>query len=47
MIALGAIKVNPLISAAAPLSEGNAWFQRLYHKEPDLMKIVLTPDQEE
>jgi L-iditol 2-dehydrogenase len=39
----GAIKVEPLISAEAPLSEGAAWFDRLYAHEPGLMKVVLKP----
>jgi L-iditol 2-dehydrogenase len=32
-----------LISATAPLSEGAAWFERLYNREPGLLKVVLTP----
>jgi 2-desacetyl-2-hydroxyethyl bacteriochlorophyllide A dehydrogenase len=43
MIARGAIDVNPLISAVAPLSEGKAWFQRLYQKEKGLLKVILVP----
>jgi L-iditol 2-dehydrogenase len=43
MIARGAIDVNPLISAVAPLSEGAAWFQRLYQKEKELLKVILVP----
>ena len=43
MIARGAIHVDPLISAVAPLAEGAAWFQRLYDGEPGLLKVVLTP----
>lgn len=43
MIARGAIKVDPLISAVAPLSEGASWFRRLYDKEQGLMKVILTP----
>ena len=43
MIARGAIKVDPLISAVAPLKEGADWFKRLYAKEPGLMKVILTP----
>lgn len=39
----GAIKVDSLISAVAPLSEGPAWFQRLYSREPGLMKVILAP----
>jgi L-iditol 2-dehydrogenase len=43
LLARGAIRVDPLISAVAPLEEGPAWFQRLYSKEPNLMKVVLQP----
>jgi threonine dehydrogenase-like Zn-dependent dehydrogenase len=37
------IDVMPLISATAPLSEGPTWFERLYAREPGLLKVVLTP----
>jgi len=43
LVAGGAIQVKPLITAVAPLSEGPAWFERLHAREPNLMKIVLTP----
>jgi L-iditol 2-dehydrogenase len=43
MIARGSIDVEALISAVAPLKEGNAWFQRLYRQEPGLMKVILVP----
>ena len=43
MIARGAIHVDPLISAVAPLAEGATWFQRLYDREPGLLKVVLRP----
>ena len=43
MIANGTIKVRPLITAVAPLDEGPRWFDRLYAREPNLMKVVLTP----
>jgi L-iditol 2-dehydrogenase len=39
----GAINVDPLISALAPLSEGASWFTRLYAREPGLMKVILQP----
>ena len=29
--------------AVAPLADGPQWFERLYGREPNLMKIVLTP----
>lgn len=39
----GAIQVDPLISARAPLADGPAWFDRLYGGEPGLMKVLLQP----
>jgi L-iditol 2-dehydrogenase len=39
----GAIDVSPLLSAMAPLSEGAEWFDRLYNREPGLMKVILQP----
>ncbi len=46
LIADGKIKVNPLITAVAPLSDGPEWFKRLYAREPNLMKIVLDPRED-
>jgi L-iditol 2-dehydrogenase len=43
LMASGAIRVDPLISAVAPLTEGPQWFERLYKKEPGLMKVILRP----
>jgi L-iditol 2-dehydrogenase len=43
LMAKGAIQVKPLITAVAPLDEGPQWFERLYAREPNLMKVVLTP----
>jgi L-iditol 2-dehydrogenase len=43
LIAAGKIKVDELITAVAPLEEGPAWFERLYSREPNLMKVVLDP----
>jgi L-iditol 2-dehydrogenase len=43
MISRGAIQVEPLISAVAPLGDGPAWFDRLYKREPGLLKVVLEP----
>ena len=45
MIARGEVNVNALLSAEAPLSEGAAWFKRLYDKEPGLIKVVLRPGE--
>lgn len=44
LLASGAIKVKPLITAVAPLEEGPRWFERLYAREPNLMKVILTPE---
>ena len=43
MLARGALDAKPLISATAPLAEGAEWFERLYRKEPGLLKVVLKP----
>jgi L-iditol 2-dehydrogenase len=43
LIAAGKIKVKPLITAVASLEEGPRWFDRLHSREPNLMKIVLSP----
>ena len=43
LMASGAIDVAPLISATAPLSEGAAWFDKLYNRQPGLMKVLLQP----
>jgi L-iditol 2-dehydrogenase len=43
LISRGAIKVDPLITARAPLSDGPRWFERLYGHEPNLMKVILQP----
>ena len=43
MIARGAINVDSLISATAPLSDGAQWFDRLYHKKLELIKVILAP----
>lgn len=43
LIATGKIQVKPLITAVASLEEGPRWFERLHAREPNLMKIILTP----
>lgn len=43
LMSAGKIKVGPLITAVAPLSEGPRWFERLHGREPNLMKVVLDP----
>jgi L-iditol 2-dehydrogenase len=43
MLASGAIQVEPLTSAKAPLIDGAEWFARLYAREGNLMKVILQP----
>jgi len=43
MIARKQVNVDAILSAEAPLSEGADWFNRLYNKEPGLIKVVLKP----
>lgn len=46
LMSSGQINVKPLITAVAPLTEGPRWFERLYAREPNLMKVVLAPGAE-
>ena len=43
MIADGSLKVDRMISAVAPLSEGAEWIRKLYNKEGNLNKVILVP----
>jgi len=43
LLASKQIDVSGLISAVEPLADGAKSFERLYSREPNLMKIVLTP----
>jgi L-iditol 2-dehydrogenase len=43
MIEKGVVNVDAMRSAVAPLSDGAAWFDRLYRKERGLMKVILKP----
>ncbi len=43
MLLRGAVKTAPIRSAVAPLAEGASWFERLYRKEPGLLKVILKP----
>jgi L-iditol 2-dehydrogenase len=36
-----AINTDVLVSATPPLAEGAAWFNRLYEREPGLLKVIL------
>jgi threonine dehydrogenase-like Zn-dependent dehydrogenase len=42
-MARGAIRVDPLMSAIAPLSEGQEWFNRLHAANEGLIKVILEP----
>ncbi|RSL17608.1 L-iditol 2-dehydrogenase [Edaphobacter aggregans] len=43
LMSQGKIRVGPLITAVAPISDGPRWFERLHGGEPNLMKVVLDP----
>ncbi len=43
LLARGAIRVEPMITARASLDQGVEWFERLYGREPNLMKVILQP----
>jgi L-iditol 2-dehydrogenase len=43
LIQSGAIQVEPLLSATAPLGDGADWFARLYDNKEGLLKVVLVP----
>jgi L-iditol 2-dehydrogenase len=45
LISSGKVNVDRFISAVAPLDDGAQWFDRLYQREPGLMKVVLKPNQ--
>jgi L-iditol 2-dehydrogenase len=44
LIASGRMQVQPVITAVAALEEGPRWFARLHAGEPNLMKVILTPE---
>jgi L-iditol 2-dehydrogenase len=44
LIGSGKVEVECFISAEAPLEQGPAWFDRLYRREPGLMKVLLRPN---
>ena len=43
LIASGKVNVTDFISAAPPLADGAAWFERLHTREPGLLKVILVP----
>jgi len=42
-ISNGRLKVDDQILAVAPLSEGAEWFRKLYNRETEPGKVILTP----
>ncbi len=44
LIDSGRVAVDRFVSATAALEEGPLWFDRLYRREPGLMKVVLRPN---
>jgi L-iditol 2-dehydrogenase len=44
LISSGKVNVDRFISATAPLEDGAEWFDRLYKREPGLMKVLLKPN---
>jgi L-iditol 2-dehydrogenase len=43
LLSSGAVSVDSLISARVPLEEAAAWFDRLYRREANLMKVIVEP----
>ncbi len=43
LLSRGTIQVDELVTAVAPLEDGPSWFDRLYAREPGLMKVILQP----
>lgn len=43
LLGRGVMRVDPLISATAPLAEGAAWFRRLHQGGEGLLKVILEP----
>ncbi|RIK71259.1 MAG: galactitol-1-phosphate 5-dehydrogenase [Planctomycetota bacterium] len=43
LLASGTLNVAPLISAVVSLEDAPAWFERLYAREPGLMKVIVKP----
>ncbi len=46
LMARGTVDVRRLISAEAALADGAQWFERLYHRRENLMKVILMPHVE-
>ncbi len=43
LLASGAVDVEPMLSAVAPLAEGAGWFDRLHRGDRGLVKVQLRP----
>jgi L-iditol 2-dehydrogenase len=43
LVASGVVDLSGFVSRVAPLAEGPQWFDRLHHREPGLVKVVLEP----
>jgi len=43
LLTSGEIRVSDLITARATLEEAAGWFDRLYRREPNLMKVIVEP----
>jgi (R,R)-butanediol dehydrogenase/meso-butanediol dehydrogenase/diacetyl reductase/L-iditol 2-dehydrogenase len=43
LMASGKLVVDDLVSKTVPLSEGQVWFDKLYNREDNLLKVVLLP----
>ncbi|WP_332446002.1 zinc-dependent alcohol dehydrogenase [Sphaerochaeta sp.] len=43
LMADGKLQIEDIISKVAPLSEGPLWFEKLYNREDNLLKVVLVP----
>ena len=43
LLSRGVIRVDSMISARTPLEEAASWFNRLYHHEANLMKVIVQP----
>lgn len=43
LLSSGKIRVDSMISARTGLDDAASWFNRLYHHEPNLMKVIVQP----
>jgi len=45
LLSSGAIRVDSMISARTPLADAPKWFDKLYRHEPNLMKVIVQPQE--